>query len=408
MTRSFDPQPRTQSGSTVAQNAGSSAEAAVDGGVIRTDDGARGEALRNNGKGRAPGSQRYYLLDAMRGIAAIAIMQFHMNYLWNAAQSAPVAVDLFFALSGFVLANSYLERLQGTKYLVPFLKARVIRLYPLYLFGFIASLVALVVERHLASTDSHYPVTIAFNLFMLPAPRAGLFFPFNGVAWSLFWELAVNLLFGIAARLVRPKILLWVIGVSGLYMLVRSAIFGLGGWTWVTSDIGATRTVYSFGIGCLFYCLNLQRREANMAMALFSACLVAGILYFPHLQGFSRIFGLFVIAIGNPLVLWLGIRYEFPPRLVPFAKFLGDISYPIYVLHMPLSYVLMPRLEATGMAPAACVMVYSAVTIAAGWLIVGVDERVRRSLTKAFLPRTSPAPVSIDANNAGGRDRAVG
>ena len=319
-------------------------------------------------------------------------MQFHMNYLWNAAQSAPIAVDLFFALSGFVLANSYLGRLQTSNYLFKFMKARVIRLYPLYLLGLVASVAGLFYEHHLLSTDPQYQKTFAFNLFMMPAPKADLFFPFNPVSWSLFWEIVVNFLFGAFARLVRPKILFLIVGVCAVPMLARIALVGIGGWTWATADIGATRTLYSFGIGCLYYCLGLQRRKVNIAMALLSAGVVAAILYFPHLQGFSRFFTLFVIAIGNPFVLWLGVRYEFPSYFVPVAKFLGDISYPIYLVHIPLSYVLMPWLIATGLPPAACVMTFSVITIVTAWLLVGVDERVRRTLTKWSTPRISSVP----------------
>src|ERR1700712_1558692 len=81
---------------------------------------AKGAAMKTQAVGRASGTHpmpaneirhRYASLDAMRGLAAFAVVVYHLDRPY--APSAYVAVDLFFVLSGFVIARAYGEKLAG-------------------------------------------------------------------------------------------------------------------------------------------------------------------------------------------------------------------------------------------------------------------------------------------------------
>lgn len=76
-------------------------------------------------------------LDGLRGIAALSVVCFHyrvyMPEVWP--RSAYLAVDLFFLISGFVLSHAYSGRLSASLSVGRFMLARLVRLYPLYLFG---------------------------------------------------------------------------------------------------------------------------------------------------------------------------------------------------------------------------------------------------------------------------------
>ena len=76
---------------------------------------------------------RFVLLDGIRGLAAVAIAHRHAEVFFGRPEaSSYLAVDLFFALSGFVLAHAYGERLaNGQMNPLNFMKARFLRLYPL-------------------------------------------------------------------------------------------------------------------------------------------------------------------------------------------------------------------------------------------------------------------------------------
>ncbi|MBM3594442.1 MAG: acyltransferase [Alphaproteobacteria bacterium] len=81
---------------------------------------------------------RFEALDLLRGMAALMIVAFHAY--WTSAEANPwskgwLAVDLFFALSGFALAHAYLDRLKAGLALRAFMILRLTGLYPLYIAG---------------------------------------------------------------------------------------------------------------------------------------------------------------------------------------------------------------------------------------------------------------------------------
>jgi peptidoglycan/LPS O-acetylase OafA/YrhL len=91
-------------------------------------------------------NHRFLFLDALRGIAALLIVLYHApKYLGRALPhySAFLAVDLFFVLSGFVIAFSYENRLLRGLSFRSFVAARLVRLYPVYLLGTVVGFVLL-------------------------------------------------------------------------------------------------------------------------------------------------------------------------------------------------------------------------------------------------------------------------
>ena len=78
----------------------------------------------------------------MRGVAAVLVVLFHFGALAPAlSTSGYLAVDFFFALSGFVIARTYDVRLAAGLGVAAFIERRLIRLYPLYLIGLLLGLV---------------------------------------------------------------------------------------------------------------------------------------------------------------------------------------------------------------------------------------------------------------------------
>lgn len=145
---------------------------------------------------------RFYALDGIRGLAAISILLFHYtehNDL-NWFKAAPMAVDLFFILSGFVVMHGYGDRILQGMGLGHFLRQRLLRLWPLYMVGLVTGLIAIILRQ---GVGCGLMVSAALNSFMLPdfshlfeGNSKGIeLFPFNWPAWSLFFEVAVNIAF---------------------------------------------------------------------------------------------------------------------------------------------------------------------------------------------------------------------
>lgn len=182
---------------------------------------------------------RYLALDAMRGLAAIAVLLYHFTMHSGGTvvfASAPLAVDLFFCLSGFVIAHAYQDRIIAGLNLTSFLRLRLVRLYPAYLVGFVIGVYALALKQSGGQADISIGGLIGSavcNLLYLPFPGPhsvvmyddlipGSIFPVNDPAWSLFFEFVANIaLFVVLKRGIKP---LTVLGVSTAILFVSTKL----------------------------------------------------------------------------------------------------------------------------------------------------------------------------------------
>src|SRR5258708_20052461 len=99
---------------------------------------------------------RYRSLDSLRGVAATLVVFFHVS--WNNRitgfhffQQAFLFVDLFFILSGFIIATVYGRRIRTSPDAISFMILRFFRLYPLH-FATLLFLVALQTPKYFASS----------------------------------------------------------------------------------------------------------------------------------------------------------------------------------------------------------------------------------------------------------------
>jgi peptidoglycan/LPS O-acetylase OafA/YrhL len=293
---------------------------------------------------------RFYTLDAMRGVAAISVVIFHVGLVmgFKIFPHGYLAVDFFFMLSGFVLTRAYERKLQRTLSARRFMEMRFVRLYPLFALGVLFGVVTIVgqIFAHSPTALSPLRAEIAFllNVLMLPALSSpnGLF-PFDAPGWSLFFEFVINGLF--ATVLFRTSILMLAVfcTIAGVFYLY----FGL--WRWGGGNFGGIwpqiwpgfcRVLFAFPIGILFaraFGLVVRRQSflALLAITSLTAVLVLPISFQPEWQ---------FDAIGNflamPLILWFGAFFELPESMKKFAGILGDISYPLYAIHYPLLQII--------------------------------------------------------------------
>jgi peptidoglycan/LPS O-acetylase OafA/YrhL len=173
--------------------------------------------------------------------------------------------------------------------------------------------------------------------------------PLNGPGWSLFFEYIANILYGVWIRKFS-KIALSVLVFLSACALIHLALTSpagdvIGGWSVDAQQlrIGLTRVMYPFFAGLLM-CRAVKLASVKHA---FIWCSLLLILVFsvPRVGGHEFLWanGLYdslTIIIVFPLIVYLGASGTITGRVLPkLCKFLGDISYPIYITHYPLIYI---------------------------------------------------------------------
>ncbi len=294
-----------------------------------------------------PEADRFYMLDGMRGTAAILVVLFHLGLVADQwAAGGYLAVDFFFALSGFVISSAYSADLLWGLPPRKFAVKRIIRLYPLYAVGLGIGLMiaagAVAKQGSQAFTPIELFVSTAFSLFLLPTPLPMFsLFPLNGPGWSLFLELVVNIGFAVWMVRWRSETLVVVVGLSAIALAATAISAGTLniGWDWDTLPGGYARVMFSFTVGVLLarHQNRIPKNASWLSIAPVTALVLA--LTIPVPPSLRVPADLAIALIICPGILYCGIRLEAPQPIRPIASFLGDISYPIYALHFPLIFI---------------------------------------------------------------------
>lgn len=321
-----------------------------------------------------PGKPVYATLDGIRGVAAVLVAMRHAGSFfpgWDFPQSW-LAVDLFFVISGFVIASAYGRRLAEGLTPGEFMRIRLIRLYPLYLAGLLLGLGAGVL-CWLSGTDPRLnagvlAACLMFALVLLPAISSWTdeTFPLNPPAWSLFFELVINALYALLHRFLTPRRLVLIAALSGAILLEMS-ITGQRldeGHSWGRFDVGLARVTYSFTLGIVLFhlpCRPLMSSRWSAAILL----LAAAILMVPQLGAW---YPLLAITVLMPALVLLGARVEPGPKARRACHLLGRISYPLYVLHAPAAVYVEWTLGRAGLLPGAGIgLVFLLAMMAIAW-----------------------------------------
>jgi len=354
---------------------------------------------------RAPNAERRLALDGLRGVAAIAVVIYHFTShsdFWT-MRGAYFAVDLFFCLSGFVLAETYRARLAQGLSVGEFMMRRLIRLYPLYLSGTLIGFTALALKTTIGATNYSFSDLLSalqYNLLFLPYlnvetvvnfghPDIGQLFPTNVAAWTLFFELFVNLVF---ARLfgLKPKYLWAIVAASfAAYFVALVVTSAQPGWSSGNYWGGFPRALYGFFAGVGVEAL-LRRQAARPWPALIGLALfVIAAALFASPIGLTYLLSL----ILAPFIVYGAARVEGGRRFGAACALLGWLSYPLYCLHCPIYGLIESGAILAGAPFSRGVLAVIAVVVtlvAAIALTRCYEEPVRRRLSALLAAQTKP------------------
>lgn len=328
-----------------------------------------------NGMHSLTSKPRFEILDGLRGVAALIVVAFHIFEIHSGGPALQIinhgylAVDFFFALSGFVIGYAYDSRWGSGMTLKDFAKRRLIRLQPMVLMG--ATLGMMVYYFGLARIDTTtigmLLVVWVLSCLMIPTTSSldirgwGEGYSLDGPQWSLAFEYIANLLYALVIR----RFPLWLLGLFVACAALLSVdvalnvdVFGMladrtaerytliGGWSLDPRQlyVGTTRLLYPFFAGLLVYRLGL-RIKVRGAFFLCSLT-VAAVLLMPRVglsdyHWSNGLYELVCVLLIFPAVLMTGAGAgHVGRRTTALCRWLGRISYPLYITHYPLIYIL--------------------------------------------------------------------
>lgn len=294
----------------------------------------------------------FHTLDALRGSAAIGVVVYHMSLAFTpiAAPGGYLAVDLFFMMSGVVLSHAYEGRFKAGMGALDFMRARLIRLYPLYLlgtvFGILVALASLLGRNSQTWDASSLLQSASRALFFVPnvsTTPVNEMFPLNIPSWSLFFEFLVNLLFVLfwplltSRRLVALSLLM--AGAVMLAIVLKGSIDQ--GSIASSFTVGLARTVFGFCVGVLIArrILRVHRHKSNLRVIGIVGVVVIALTGRPEGE-LRAIWDAVCVLVVFPLIVYWATIIDPGERLRKVATFLGVTSYAVYVLHTPVSSVL--------------------------------------------------------------------
>jgi peptidoglycan/LPS O-acetylase OafA/YrhL len=287
--------------------------------------------------------QRFETLDALRGLAALAVVSGHTQDLFGGPifPLGYLAVDFFFMLSGFVLAYAYGQPLEGGLTVRHFMKARLIRFYPLYLVGLAIAILAMLIER---AQGVVYGKIILYwtllELFFLPVPGVAAFplFPMNSPVWSLFFELVANAGFGTFYRALTDITLGFVVALFAVLLIGTVFHFDTVniGLRWENVFGGFPRVGFSFFAGVALYRIWTKKSITVAPPLFFGIVVVFGALISFRYVYFELPVALFAILICFPAIIYFGACCKIFGTTARVAGVLGASSYALYVIHEPI------------------------------------------------------------------------
>ncbi|MDX8506429.1 acyltransferase family protein [Mesorhizobium captivum] len=345
----------------------------------------------------------YLNLDAIRGVAAISVMLYHFSPFLADGKVLPssyLAVDLFFLLSGFVIAHAYDRKIENGMGFGTFLAIRLIRLYPLYLAGTLLGFFYLLVKNRLIPAEYMPLSEIGTQLTtgMLFIPLVGeayhTIFPLNPASWSLFFELIVNIAYVAVFFLLSRRVLTGLIAVSLVLLIVASAFAGTldFGMTGKTIISGLPRVSFSFFLGVLL-CRSMARYQDSLGFLrrgwrVEAAILLTLIVFAIAPAGGARVaYDLASVAIVFPVMVVTGAVAPTAPQLAGFYGWLGRISYPIYIIHTPMLMIIAGAGKAVSVDPFAHHPWFGLLMAAAVIAIAHIATRIYDEPLRRFLQR---------------------
>lgn len=353
----------------------------------------------------ASGKEHFETLDGLRGSAALLVVLFHIQGITvGFAQGklllshAYLAVDFFFALSGFVIGYAYDDRWSRMT-IKRFFGIRLVRLHPLVVLGVLLGLLSYLFDPFAADRQNAalplLALATAMNLLLLPTVtlpgRWTDTHPLNGPSWTLFQEYIANIAYALLLRRLSTRTLGVLAVIAGGVLLACALSIGTldRGYAWENLWMAPVRLAFPFITGLWLY--RVKDRLPRWRLGFLPLSIVLAVAFalptWPALGGFKMngLYEALVVLLLFPAIVVAGAHSSGGRSMMRLCKVSGDLSYPLYITHFPLMFVWTNYLMSYKAEPASALPIAVAlvpVTLALAWAAFTFwDVPIRRTLT---------------------------
>ena len=281
----------------------------------------------------------FFNVQALRGIAACMVVLFHASEKWSIAATGrdsmawsvgASGVDIFFVISGFVMATSSLSKGNGPQSAWEFFKRRLVRILPLY--WIITTVLVIKIDlglvRNTAWTGA-VPLPFAFCSYLLiPYLHGGETSPILGQGWTLSYEMFFYLLFAaaLAIRKSVPQFLTFV-----LCLLVLIGSFRTDDWPAITVLLRPMLLEFLAGLWLGVAALKGRFLGPRLSISLAASAVLTELFLHPTQPFVGRLeWGVCSILIFQAAV---ALEPVIGKRIPRWMLLVGDASYSIYLVH---------------------------------------------------------------------------
>jgi len=347
---------------------------------------------------------KLHALTSLRFFAALAVVIYHMSdYSLESSrgplEKAHLAVDLFFILSGFILAhvygNAFVEKRESAR---TFLIARFARIYPAHLVMMIIFLLYVTILGAIGfpyNADRYRVESFFWHVTLLDASGIDTHLTWNFPAWSISAEFFAYLIFPIFVRplmQLRPQVAFW-----SLLLLITAFVlldFPLR-LTQRTVDFSVIRILPEFLMGVLAYRIRdrLVGYVGNATVAF--VCVVLSIVLLTWIMAPDP----FIVAAFVALIVLGPVVTGYVAAVLSWRPFvyLGEISYSLYMVHafiLSVVYNLFKIKWISAQIPSALLdwLVVLLVLVAACVLYHLVEKPGRQLIRNTYIARAHLEP----------------
>jgi exopolysaccharide production protein ExoZ len=335
-------------------------------------------------------------IQVLRGFAALSVLFYHAGFMiepvvngWgflrNFVFSGHAGVDIFFVISGYIIAEST-KNIHGSANWGQFIQRRILRVIPpYYLVTFALFAVSIVLPAVLKNTHPSFADLLKSLLFIPHYNQNGEIYPVVGVGWSLNYELFFYVCMALAGAWSFNK------NLALAFLFVTLAVIG-SLFDFRGSAVLSTYTsplLLEFLFGMAVYQLRQKSIGHRVALPLALALFLVSILFFSPESASERLIGFGIPSFF--LVYAAATSSTWENRASRVLAWLGDRSYSLYLVHqltlVALARILLPAFKGNEEIGA---VFYMAVALGICVLVMLPLFYIERKSYEWLVPRKSP------------------